>query len=151
MRYLKITVLAGVLGAVVGMPVFADESPVMTKSVWANNEEAILSAPVFEANELSAAFEQSAEPMQMLALSEQEMKDTEGAWIPVWAGVVGGGFNAYNTYSNGGSWGPVAYSFGTGFSGGFFASLPGGGAVLQVGKMIVGGAMAASPYPFSFR
>jgi len=140
MRYLKITVLAGVLGAVVGMPVFADESPVMTKSIQPLSE-----------TDVSLIFEADAEPMQLAALSPQEMKETEGAWIPVWAGVVGGGFNAYNTYSNGGSWGPVAYSFGTGFSGGFFASLPGGGAVLQVGKMIVGGAMAASPYPFSFR
>ena len=64
----------------------------LSQAAWANEEETTLSAPVFQADELSAAFEQSAEPMQMLALSEQEMKDTEGAAWPIWAGgaAIGG-------------------------------------------------------------
>ena len=60
MRYLKITVLAGVLGAVVGMPVFADESPVMPKSIQPLSE-----------TDVSLIFEADAEPMQLAALSPQ--------------------------------------------------------------------------------
>ncbi len=62
----------------------------LSQAAWANNQETTLLAPVFEADELSAAFEQSAEPMQMLALSEQEMKETEGAWV-VYAARAGYG------------------------------------------------------------
>ena len=68
----------------------------LSQAAWANNEEATLSAPVFQADELSAAFEQSVEPIQMLALSEQEMKETEGAFvflapiIPLGMSMLGG-------------------------------------------------------------
>ena len=58
----------------------------LSQAAWANEETTLL-APVFESNELSAAFEQSAEPMQMLALSEQEMNETEGARSP-WGAVA---------------------------------------------------------------
>ncbi len=67
----------------------------LSQAAWANEEETTLSAPVFQADELSAAFEQSAEPIQMLALSEQEMKATEGAFafvpfIPLGMSMIGG-------------------------------------------------------------
>ena len=73
----------------------------LSQAAWANEEETTLSAPVFEADELSYAFEQTAEPMQMLALSEQEMKDTEGALG--WGGAALGGL-AYGGSTLNRSW-----------------------------------------------
>jgi hypothetical protein len=105
-------------------------------------------ASSFEDKDMAFAFD-SGNTMEVATLSEQEMKETEGEWLPVWMGAVGGAANAISTRMNGGSWGQTAYSFGTGFSGGFFAAIPGGGAALQVGRAIVGAGMSLSPYPFS--
>jgi hypothetical protein len=35
----------------------------------------------FSQTDINAMFEQTGQPMQLAALSQQEMKDTEGAWI----------------------------------------------------------------------
>lgn len=115
----------------------------LSQAAWAN-EESTLSAPVFQADELSAAFEQSAEPMQMLALSEQEMKDTEGAWfnfVSAGWGALGGGVGyAFSTWTSGSNWSSAAFTGSVvgGAVGGFFVN-PALGATVGAG---VGGAIS---------
>lgn len=122
--------------------------PVLAKDM----EPASLSstAAALADSDLSFAFGQTAQPVQVATLSEQEMKETEGAWLPLWAGDVGGVFVGWDTYSRTGSFGQAAYGFGAGFSGGFIGALPGGGTALQVGRMIAGGLMANTPYQTPF-
>lgn len=67
---LKSTLFAGVLAASLALPAFAEEAP-----AW----DAL---PQFTAVDTQMLFEQDAMPMQLAALSPQEMKETEGAWIP---------------------------------------------------------------------
>lgn len=54
----------------------------------------------FSQADINTMFEQAGQPMQLAALSGQEMKETEGAW---WfaASLVGGGFGSaiYLVYS----------------------------------------------------
>jgi|GEM_PF-6848851 len=88
------------------------------------------------------------QPMQLAVLSEQEMKETEGAWWP-WLGfgAAGGIGNTYGYISSNSnwSWGGAAYAFGTGFSGALVASLPGTTAY-RLGYTALGGGMAATSY-----
>lgn len=76
---LKSTLFAGVLAASLAVPAFANEGTVAAP------------LPQFTATETQMLFEQDAKPMQLAALSQQEMKETEGAVIwfaPVaWAGA----------------------------------------------------------------
>lgn len=65
-------------------------------------------------------FETDAKPMQLAALSPQEMKETEGAFI--WNGVIGGGIGlgtyAYNNWGNmtwGGALGSTALGVASGY------------------------------------
>jgi hypothetical protein len=67
---LKSTLFAAVLTASLVAPAFA-------------NEEAVAAPlPQFTAADTKMLFEQDAMPMQLAALSQQEMKETEGAWVP---------------------------------------------------------------------
>ena len=58
-------------------------------------ESAVSTAPLspqlstFSQDDINSMFEASGKPMQLAALSKQEMKDTEGAWGPVGA-IIGG-------------------------------------------------------------
>jgi len=82
-----------------------------------------------------------------MVLSEQEMVETEGAlWWTVGFGAVGGAVNSIGYIANTDDWsfGEAAYRFGTGFSGGFVAALPGSKAY-QVGRAAVGGTMMQTP------
>ena len=76
---LKSTLFAGVLAASLSVPAFANEGTVATP------------LPQFTTADTQMLFEQDAKPMQLAALSQQEMKETEGAVIwfaPVaWAGA----------------------------------------------------------------
>ena len=76
---LKSTLFAGVLAASLSVPAFANERTVATP------------LPQFTAADSQMLFEQDAKPMQLAVLSQQEMKETEGAVIwfaPVaWAGA----------------------------------------------------------------
>jgi len=76
---LKSTLFAGVLAASLAVPAFANEGAVAAP------------LPQFTAADTQMLFEQDARPMQLAALSQQEMKETEGAVIwfaPVaWAGA----------------------------------------------------------------
>jgi hypothetical protein len=78
---LKHAVLALAVAGMISGQAYAAEAQV----------EAIAAQPVaaFAETDLQALFEQDAKPMQLAALSEQEMKETEGALGPM--GAVGGG------------------------------------------------------------
>ena len=78
---LKSTLFAGVLVASLAAPAFANDAPLVEP------------LPQFSAAETQMLLEQEAMPMQLATLSQQEMKDTEGAWWPVY---MGGSFVLYN-------------------------------------------------------
>ena len=62
---LKSTVIAGMLAASIAAPAFA-------------NEAVTAPLPQLTMQDAQALFEQDAKPMQLVALSSQEMKETEG-------------------------------------------------------------------------
>ncbi len=78
---LKSTLFAGVLAARLAAPAFANDAPVAAPP------------PQFSAADTQILFEQDAKPMQLAALSPQEMKATEGAWG--FASVFGAGVGMY--------------------------------------------------------
>ena len=69
----------GVLAASLAVPVLANEGALVAP------------VPEFTAADTQQLFEQDARPMQLAALSAQEMKETEGALAPWVAGGLGGG------------------------------------------------------------
>lgn len=79
---LKSTLFTGVLAATMAVPVFANNAPIDTPLVEP--------LPQFTAADTQMLFEQDAMPMQLAALSQLEMKETEGAAPPLFwaAGVV---------------------------------------------------------------
>lgn len=109
------TLLAAALIAAcaISQPVLADVTESTTRPA--------LNALALESTDLNFAFEQTAQPLQMATLSEQEMKETEGAWFFVaragWGAL--GGFSSY--------WGQYAAT-GQWSTSGMFRSV-GGGAV----------------------
>lgn len=74
MKLLKSTVIATALSASLVAPAIANESP-------------SAAATQFSATDMRQMFEQDARPMQVAALSQKEMKETEGAWV---AHAIGG-------------------------------------------------------------
>lgn len=72
MKFLKTTLLAGALSLSMAMPAFANES-----------QSAVAPIEPFSAADVSLVFEENAKPMQLAALSPQEMKETEGAVAPL--------------------------------------------------------------------
>ena len=53
----------------------------------------------FSETDINAMFEQTGKPMQLAALSGQEMKETEGAWVQYAVGGVLGGLGyGYGVY-----------------------------------------------------
>lgn len=104
-------------------------------SAQAHASEAQMQSPqdakpvvAFSQTDISAMFEQADKPMQLVALSPQEMKETEGAivWAP-YVGRIGIGFasgfggSALSQYYNTGqvNWTSAAYSglYGAGIGG----------------------------------
>jgi hypothetical protein len=79
MKFFKTTLLAGVLSINMVAPVFANQAPI-TEQIQQ-----------FTAADTQSLFEQDAKPMELAALSQTEMKETEGAAIwfaPIaWAGA----------------------------------------------------------------
>lgn len=73
----------------------------------------------FSQSDIHAMFDQLGRPLEIAALSQQEMKETEGAW-GLWGGIIGGvgGLGGYslNTYISGSpwSWSSAIYSTGAG-------------------------------------
>jgi len=78
-----------------------------TTSVLANTGNTLPVADAFTASDMVLLFEQDAKPLQLAALSEQEMQTTEGAWGP-WGAVAGGisglGGYAIGTVISGSEW-----------------------------------------------
>lgn len=82
-------------------------------------------AVTFSQADIHSMFEQSGPFMQLAALSEVEMKETEGAWwfVPVMAWSLGGGAfgMGVNRWSTG-SWSGSGRAFGAGATAGFWSS-----------------------------
>lgn len=110
-----------------------------------------LNTLALESNDLNFAFEQTNQPLQMATLSQQEMKETEGAvfWWGV-AGFVGGVVNAgiYYWDSPNPTLGGGAFAFGSGVGGTLVATLPGGGPAWLIGRGAIGSVMAGYPNPW---
>ncbi len=105
-------------------------------------------ASSFEDKDMAFAFG-SGDAMEVTMLSDHEMQKTEGKfWWTVAFGAVGGIVNsgAYiaNNWNNNFSAAQAAYSFGTGFTGGFVAALPGSNAA-RLGYAAVGGTLSQVP------
>lgn len=98
MKRLKITLLASALALSVAMPAFANEA----KPTVAPIEQ-------FTAADMQLMFEQDAQPMQLAALSQQEMKETEGAWWVYAARMGYGGLSSGIRYGVS-NWGTSQYS-----------------------------------------
>lgn len=96
----------------------------------------------FSQADINTMFEQAGQPMQLAALSGQEMKDTEGAW---WfaASLVGGGFGSasYIWSTPNWTWGGVGRSFGAGATGGLWGVTP-----VHWGIRAAGGAFGAASW-----
>lgn len=98
-----------------------------------------LNTLVLESTDLSFAFEQTTQPLQMATLSEQEMKETEGAWVVIasragWGAL--GGFSSYwGQYSATGQWSTSGLfrSVGGGAVGGLFGVNPASAALIGSG------------------
>lgn len=124
---LKSTLFAGVLVATLALPAFANDALMVTP------------LSQFTAQDTQMLFEQDTQPMQLAALSSQEMKDTEGAWVNfAIGGAASFGFYAATSYYNNQpiTWQGSLYSIGTGaLTGGVGGALiraSGGGVVGNV-------------------
>lgn len=114
MKFFKTTLLAGVLSINMAAPVFANQAPI-TEQIQP-----------FTAADTQSLFEQDAKPMQLAALSQTEMKETEGAWLNfAVGGGIGLGSYLYSTPSNQWSLGGAAVNTGLGVLGGYSAGVAG--------------------------
>lgn len=112
------------------------------------NLQAVQPVAAFSQTDINAMFEQTEQPMQLATLSQQEMKETEGAWV--WwaaAGALGGTMNTIGYIGSNPDWsyGGAAYSFLSGASGGLIAALPGGN-VARLGYGALGAYTASQPW-----
>jgi hypothetical protein len=93
MKFFKTTLLAGVLSINMAAPVFANQAPI-TEQIQP-----------FTAADTQSLFEQDAKPMQLAALSQTEMKETEGAWVQFGiGGALGGAGYAWGVYQGNYAW-----------------------------------------------
>ncbi len=75
----------------------------------------------FSQSDIQGMFEQAGQPMELAALSGQEMQETEGAFLP-WVirggvmGTIGGIGNAANSFNNGQRGWAVVRAGGIGFA-----------------------------------
>ena len=135
---MKLNLFAGVLAASLAVPALANEDVL------------VASVPEFTAADTQQLFEQDARPMQLAALSQQEMMETEGAiiWfapIAAWTiggGVTGVGINRWQT----GSWSGSGRAFGAGATAGFWNSNLAVRAFRPAGAFVMGGLGSASWY-----
>lgn len=58
--------------------------------VQLENLKAAQPSATFSQTDIDKMFRQDAHPVQLAALSQQEMKETEGAWVPQTVGAIGG-------------------------------------------------------------
>ena len=87
----------------------------------------VVPVATFSQADINTMFDQAGQPMQLVALSSQEMKETEGAWLNfAIGGAAGFGFYAASNWYNNQpiTWQGSLYSIGTGaFTGGVGGSL----------------------------
>lgn len=147
---LKYSVLALAAAGMLSTQVYASEIQV---------EAAIQPAqPVaaFTDAEIGALFDASDNPMQLAALSEQEMKETEGAWVwntVAWTaggGAVGTGIYLLYTPSSQWNWGDAGLAFGSGATSGFYSSVIPLTAFGSVGSYTMGALGSASWYNYNW-
>lgn len=109
-------------------------------------------AAAFTETDLSALFEQTDKPMQLAALSGQEMQETEGAWVwntVAWTaggGALGTGTYLWTTPRSQWSWGGAGRAFGSGATAGFYNSMIPLRALGSAGSYTMGALGAASWY-----
>lgn len=115
------------------------------------NSQAVMAQGTLDNEALEMAFAGNTD-MQVMVLSEQEMEQTQGAWV-WWAvsGIAGGFANAINyaRQTDNFNVGGAAYAFGTGVTGGLLAALPGGGAARAL-YGFAGGLTAGTAYSSHF-
>ncbi|MCU7924864.1 MAG: hypothetical protein KZQ97_00315 [Candidatus Thiodiazotropha sp. (ex Dulcina madagascariensis)] len=121
MKKFKTNLAASALSISMALPAIADEAQISV-------------APIqqFSPSDTRMVFEQDAKPMQLVELSQQEMKETEGAWLPLAAyilrgGIVGGAasFTAYGAATGDWTTANAAYVLWGGFVGGAMGSFGG--------------------------
>ena len=92
----------------------------------AGNAPTVESMPEFSAADTQMLFEQDAMPMQLAALSDKEMRETEGAlmwFVPIvgWSAFGGATGVVVNRWQTG-SWDGSGPAFGAGVTAGFYTS-----------------------------
>jgi len=118
-----------------------------TTSVVANPVATLPTVGAFSKSDMASLFDQDAQPLQLAALSGQEMKETEGAWWHYVAAGVGGGFyNGISYYykTPNRTWGGWSTAIGSGFAGGAIGSIRWWTAPIWGGGIIAGGNYASS-------
>ncbi|NMG68792.1 hypothetical protein [Parazoarcus communis] len=76
MKQFKHAALTLVMAGLLSAQAHASEAQVQ-------NLQAAQPIATFSQTDINAMFEQAGRPMQLAALSQQEMKETEGAWWPI--------------------------------------------------------------------
>jgi hypothetical protein len=96
----------------------------------------------FSQAEVHAMFEPADKPMEIVALSSVEMKETEGAWVFNAFGGLAGMYGSGYGYLAGGGRNPYGFAVSAlaGTAGGFFSPVTG----VRSGLMTFGGAFASS-------
>ncbi|MDO5058195.1 MAG: hypothetical protein Q4E06_12875 [Lautropia sp.] len=103
----------------------------------------------FSQQDINGLFDQADKPMQLAALSRQEMKETEGAWVQ-WAGMaaLGGVMNTATYIGSNSNWTyrGAEWAALSGASGALIGGLPIGGAAARAGLAAVGAYTAGQPW-----
>jgi len=82
MKAIKSTLFVLALSLLLGTPALAQTtSPALSNTL--------------SAQDLELLFEQDGEPLQLALLSEQEMRETKGAWFYLYGMLYGGGAGGY--------------------------------------------------------
>lgn len=123
-KHLKHAILAISLSGMIATHAHAGDAPINT----AIQPDA--PAADFTKADLHVLFDHAGQPMQLAALSQQEMRETEGAWLPVVYRVGGGLSGMYGAgygYLAGGGRNPYGFvgSAAAGFAGGVWSPVSG--------------------------
>jgi len=76
MKRLKVTLFASLMVLGVSLSAFANEAQPINVAPAETIQQ-------FTDADMQLVFEQDTQPMQLAALSQTEMKETEGAWLPI--------------------------------------------------------------------
>ena len=111
----------------------------------AKSTPAVQRITAFSQNDINGLFDQADQPMQLATLSQQEMKETEGAWVHWAAGAaLGGAMNtaAYIGSNRNWTYGGAAWAA----AGGLIGGLPVGSAAGRAGLAALGMYTASQPW-----